>query len=105
MPPRDNPTSFLFRSSNQFRVDSVVSRFISSYTLAMYSPRALLLSIAFAGASGIASPKEATDIIRRAAQRSTLNQPGTKPFHLHATVAPSKPDDASHQSGEIEIWW
>ena len=50
--------------------------------------------------------KEPTDIIRKAVQRSTLNQPGTKPFHLKATLAPSKPDaSSSGHTGEIEIWW
>jgi hypothetical protein len=65
----------------------------------------LFLSAALSTVASIASPKEATDIIRKAAQRSTLNQPGTKPFHLHATITPAKPDETSHQSGEIEIWW
>jgi hypothetical protein len=50
--------------------------------------------------------KEPTDIIRKAAQRSTLNQPGTHPFHLQALFAPSKPDGSSAgRNGKIEIWW
>lgn len=65
----------------------------------------LLLSMSLSAAATVASAKEATDIIRKAAQRSTLNQPGTKPFHLHATLVPSRPDNSSRQSGEIEIWW
>ena len=44
--------------------------------------------------------------IRKAVQRSTLNQPGTKPFHLKATLAPSyERDNSSGRTGEIEIWW
>ncbi len=44
--------------------------------------------------------------IRKAVERSTLDQPGTKPFHLKATVAPSfERDKESGRTGEVEIWW
>ena len=45
-------------------------------------------------------------IVKKAVERSTLNQPGTKPFHLKAVLAPSRErDQASHRTGEVEIWW
>lgn len=39
-------------------------------------------------------------------ERSTLDQSGTKPFHLRATLAPSfERDKESGRTGEVEIWW
>ena len=39
-------------------------------------------------------------------QRSTLDQSGTKPFHLKATLAPSfERDKDSGRTGVVEIWW
>ena len=44
--------------------------------------------------------------IKKAVERSTLDQPGTKPFHLKATLAPSfERDKDSGRTGEVEIWW
>jgi len=44
--------------------------------------------------------------VRKAVERSTLDQPGTRPFHLKATFAPrGDSDQASNRSGEIDIWW
>src|SRR4051794_13125049 len=44
--------------------------------------------------------------VRKAVERSTLNQPGTKPFHFKAVVAPSfERDKGSARSADIEIWW
>jgi TonB family protein len=44
--------------------------------------------------------------IKKAVQKSTLNQSGTKPFHLKAVLAPSYArDNDSGMTGEIEIWW
>jgi hypothetical protein len=44
--------------------------------------------------------------VRRAVEASTLDEAGTKPFHLKASYAPSfERDQQSHRSGEIEIWW
>lgn len=42
----------------------------------------------------------------KAAKKSTLDQPGTHPFHLRASVAPSSErDKGSNRIGEIELWW
>ena len=44
--------------------------------------------------------------VKKAVERSTLDQPGTKAFHLRATVAPSfERDKESGRTGEVEIWW
>ena len=44
--------------------------------------------------------------VKKAVERSTLDQPGTKPFHLKSTFAPSQErDKGTNRVGEIEIWW
>jgi hypothetical protein len=44
--------------------------------------------------------------VSKAVERSTLDQAGTKPFHLKAVLAPSfERDKDSGQTGEVEIWW
>ena len=44
--------------------------------------------------------------IKKGVERSTLDQPGTKPFHLKATVAPSfERDKESGRTGDVEVWW
>jgi hypothetical protein len=44
--------------------------------------------------------------VKKAVERSTLNQSGTHPFHLKAAFAPKRnSDQASDQSGDVEIWW
>jgi hypothetical protein len=54
----------------------------------------------------LARAENIVSMVKKAAEKSTLNQPGTRPFHLKATLAPSKERDAdSHRTGEIEIWW
>ena len=44
--------------------------------------------------------------VKKIVERSTLNQPGTKPFHLKAVIAPTRESDrGSNRTGEVEIWW
>ncbi|WP_158824323.1 hypothetical protein [Granulicella sp. S156] len=44
--------------------------------------------------------------VRKAVERSTLDQPGTHPFHLRASLVPSPGRDKdSGRIGEVEIWW
>jgi hypothetical protein len=44
--------------------------------------------------------------VKKAVERSTLDQAGTKPFHLRAALAPSfERDQESGRTGEVEIWW
>ncbi len=44
--------------------------------------------------------------VTKAVKKSTLDQAGTKPFHLKAVLTPSKDSDrGSNRTGEVEIWW
>jgi hypothetical protein len=44
--------------------------------------------------------------IQKAVEKCTLDQHGTPPFHLKATLAPSNERDKdSGRTGEAEIWW
>jgi hypothetical protein len=56
--------------------------------------------------SGVSQAKDAAAIIRKAVERSTLNQSGTKPFHLKAVLTPTRESDrAANPTGTVEIWW
>jgi len=45
-------------------------------------------------------------MVKKAVERITLDQPGTKPFHLKAVLAPSRGSEGgSDRTGEVEIWW
>jgi hypothetical protein len=61
------------------------------------------------GLLGFTASSRADDsekLIRKAVERSTLNQPGTGPFHLKAVLAPRlERDRGSNRTGEVEIWW
>jgi hypothetical protein len=53
-----------------------------------------------------ASAEDLSGVVKKAVEKSTLDQPGTRPFHLKAAYAPSFERDRSlHRVGEIEIWW
>jgi hypothetical protein len=44
--------------------------------------------------------------VKKSIEHSTLDQPGTKAFHLRALLAPSfERDKESGRTGEVEIWW
>lgn len=44
--------------------------------------------------------------VKKAVEHITLDQSGTKPFHLKAVLAPSfERDNDSGRTGEVEIWW
>ncbi len=44
--------------------------------------------------------------LKKAVERSTLDQAGTKPFHLKASLSPSFDRDKAYGlTGEVEIWW
>ncbi|GGG97775.1 hypothetical protein [Silvibacterium dinghuense] len=54
----------------------------------------------------LAVAEDISNDIRHAVERDTLDQPGTKPFHLKAQFAPSfERDKGTHREGEIELWW
>lgn len=64
----------------------------------------ILFALCLSGAR--ARAEDQAGRIKKAVQKSTLDQPGTKPFHLKALVAPSYArDNNSGRTGEIEIWW
>jgi Gram-negative bacterial TonB protein C-terminal len=51
-------------------------------------------------------PENLAKEVRKAVERSTLDQEGNKPFHLKAAIAPSfERDKDSGRTGEVEIWW
>lgn len=56
-----------------------------------------------------AAPGNSEDLakrVKKAVAESTLDQPGTKPFHLKADLAPSRErDSGSGRTGTVEIWW
>jgi hypothetical protein len=44
--------------------------------------------------------------VKQSVAKSTLDQPGTKPFHLKATLGPSfERDKDAGRTGLVEIWW
>lgn len=50
--------------------------------------------------------EDITARIKKAVERNTLDQRGTRPFHLKAVLSPSfDRDKASGRVGEVEIWW
>jgi len=60
------------------------------------------------GLSFVAGAARADDVarVRDAVKHSTLDQPGTRPFHLKAVLAPTyERDRTSGRTGEVEIWW
>ena len=61
----------------------------------------LLLSVSLT-----ARPEDNVSRVRKAIERSSLDQSGTPPFHLKATFSPSvERDRDSNRNGTIEIWW
>ena len=58
------------------------------------------------GLSAFVHAEDDVGRVKKAVERSTLNQRGTKPFHLKAVLAPSRDSDrGSNRTGEVEIWW
>ena len=62
----------------------------------------LVISVGLTGALAENLAKD----VKKAVERSTLDQAGTKPFHLKAALTPSfDRDKDSGRTGEVEIWW
>ena len=62
--------------------------------------------LAVSGLSTFGHAENPAAAIKKAVERSRLDQPGTKPFHLKAELAPSRARDrGSNRTGEIETWW
>ena len=63
------------------------------------------MRLSYAG-TGAVQAEDVGAQVKKAIERSTLDQAGTKPFHLKATFAPSHDrDEDSNRNGELEIWW
>lgn len=66
-------------------------------------------SLSVSSAAGRGQTSNSPQVLKQViaiADRSTLDEGKTHPFHLHATVAPSfERDKDSGRNGEIEIWW
>jgi hypothetical protein len=57
------------------------------------------------GLSSLCFAKDDAGRVKKIVERSTLNQPVTKPFHLKAVIAPSRESDqGSNRTGEAELW-
>jgi hypothetical protein len=64
------------------------------------------LSLALVGLSISVRADDPEKLVKKAVERSTLNQSGTRPFHLKAVLTPSfDRDRGSNRTGEVEIWW
>jgi hypothetical protein len=69
-------------------------------------PEPTTVFVAFAVWPTLGHAENLAKEVKKAVERSTLDQPGTKAFHLKATVAPSfERDKESGRRGEVEIWW
>lgn len=71
-------------------------------------PRILLflLGLSVAVCSTTAHSEDIVKRVQKAVTISTLDQPGTHPFHLKAVLAPSLDrDNDSGRNGTVEIWW
>lgn len=65
-----------------------------------------IIVLAILSTNAFADDPDYTPLIKKAVEKSTLNQSGTKPFHLKAEIAPSlERDRDSGRTGEVEIWW
>ncbi len=72
----------------------------------MFNFTRIALLLAFSGLPALCHGENPVVTLKKAVERSKLNQPGTKPFHLKAELAPSRvADQASNRTGEVEIWW
>ena len=64
-----------------------------------------LAAVVFAGTLSVQAESDSSRV-KKVVERSTLDQPGTRPFHLKADLAPSLARDKdSGRTGEVEIWW
>jgi hypothetical protein len=74
--------------------------------LMLPSQRIGLLLTLFAASTITAFGEDWRDQIRSTVEKSTLNQPGTPPFHLRAELSSYRPGiEPTSRTGTIEIWW
>jgi len=66
----------------------------------------MVVLVGVLGSSVLGHTDDQEKVVKKAVARSTLNQAGTKPFHLKAALAPSfERDRGLNRTGEVEIWW
>src|SRR5215469_7488951 len=54
----------------------------------------------------VLSAEDLSGTVRKMVEKCTLDQEGTKPFHLKATFAPRRNSETEpDKQGEIEYWW
>ena len=71
-----------------------------------YICKAMVVLVLGLGLSVLGHADDPEMTVKKAVEHSTLNQPGTRPFHLKAVIAPSRERDrGSNRTGEVEIWW
>jgi hypothetical protein len=71
-----------------------------------YMCKAMVVLAMVLGLSVLGNADDPELTVKKAAEHGTLNQAGTKPFHLKAVIAPSRERDrGSNRTGEVEIWW
>ncbi|HKN75597.1 MAG TPA: hypothetical protein VJW94_10505 [Candidatus Acidoferrum sp.] len=71
----------------------------------MHKSKIIIALAALCGLSLCCHAKDDASKVKKVIERSTLNQPGTKPFHLRAVITPSRADRGADRTGEVEIWW
>jgi len=73
----------------------------------MLHARAVLLIAAYLlMPSTVLLAEDFSGTVRKIVEKSTLDQEGTKPFHLKAAFAPERnPEKEPEKQGEIEYWW
>ena len=65
--------------------------------------RIVITSVVLFIVSSFCNTKDDASKVKKAIERSTLNQPGTEPVHLKALIAPSQADRGAERTGEVEI--
>jgi hypothetical protein len=71
-----------------------------------YISKTLVAFVTVLGLPAFAPADAPVKAVKKSVLHSTLNQPGTKPFHLKAVIAPSRePDRGSNRNAAVEIWW
>jgi hypothetical protein len=70
------------------------------------TPLLLIVVFCLIATNASARGEDLSGPIRKVVEKSTLDEPRTRPFHLKATYAPSfDRDKGSNRTGEVEIWW
>ncbi|NUQ29481.1 MAG: hypothetical protein HOQ35_13340 [Acidobacteriaceae bacterium] len=66
--------------------------------------RALAATLLLLALPAVTFAEDDVSRVRKAIEKSTLDQPGTHPFHLSARIVPRRGSD-EESAGTIEVWW